>query len=175
MSPADWEMPSGDIMRRRRALWLWAWGPGPVVGDAALSWPSRRPPWTLGAGWPRKGLFPCRTISSPFTTGWALLPALTCLSFCSVFSPFPWSSGCLSLAFSISSISSDLLQRYPKYLETTHYLCKNVLVRLRPPKRETLILTDAINQGSIHFLLTWLRCEVSAVSVTGASQAENFR
>ena len=89
--------------------------------------------------------------------------------------PFPLVLCCLSLAFSISSISSDLLQRYPKYLETTHYLCKNVLVRLRPPKRETLILTDAINQGSIHFLLTWLRCEVSAVSVTGASQAENFR
>lgn len=68
-------------------MWLWTWGPGPVVGDVTLSWPSHQPRGPWGQADPWKGLFPCRTISSPFTTDWEFLPAVTCLSFCSVFSP----------------------------------------------------------------------------------------
>ena len=68
-------------------------------------------------------------------------------------------------------LSKLLLQRYTKYAETTHYLCKNVLVGLKALKRETLVLAAVINRGSIHFLLTGLRSEVSAVSVTGALNA----
>lgn len=162
-------------MRRPWAVWLWTWGPGPMVGDITLS---AQPPAPMDPG---GRLTPGRASSHaepsllhlPQTENFYLrspvfLSALSSLPFYFVL--------CLSLSFFFYQfyLTSGLLQRYTKYPETTHYLCKNVLVRLKPPKHETLILTDVINQGSIQFLLTWLRCEVSAVSVTGTLKAENF-